>query len=59
MLAEQADWTDRMAAMSGMVEPPRARERLEEALCFDDTPAVEETNVVELAAFIARVNRSL
>jgi hypothetical protein len=59
LLAENADWTDRLAAVAGVSEPPRARERLDEQLSYVDDVIVEETNVVDLAAFVARVNGSM
>lgn len=60
MLADQTDWLDRLAAVSGMSEPPHARQNLDDELSFaPEVDGPEETNVIELATFVERVNRSL
>jgi hypothetical protein len=58
-MADRADWVDRFAVLAGVAEPPEARRRLDDALTDSGDDAVEETNVVELAAFAAMVNRGL
>ena len=60
LLAEQSDWTDRVALMAGAPEPPQARMHLDEQLA--EGPEINEeaeTNVVELSAWIEQVNRAM
>ena len=62
LLAEQSDWTDRVAAMAGVVEPPHARAHLDEQLAQHPESEIDEeaqTNVVELSAWIEQVNRAM
>jgi hypothetical protein len=59
MLADRMDWIDRLSAVSGVPEPPHARENLEDEMSASEIDGPEETNVIELATFVDRVNRSL
>lgn len=60
-MAEAATWTDRLAAVVGFGEPPQARAHLTEWLApvedDDNDDGDEETNVIELAAFVDFANR--
>ena len=51
LLAENADWVDRLALVAGAVELPRARERLDEQL--DEPVGDEVADVIDLAAKLA------
>lgn len=59
LMAESADWVDRLAAVAGASDPPMARQRLASWLgpVLDDDDDAEVADVVELAAFVDFANR--
>lgn len=60
LMAESADWVDRLAAIGGASDPPESRRRLASWLgpALDDgDDDAEVADVVELAAFVDFTNR--